>query len=82
MRAINDRLTYEMNYYSNNRKEHTMVTVRSAAYLCRLIKEKLLICDGCDVANQMREMKASVVSSCPLCRESVPETYEEVDKLK
>ena len=36
-----------------------------------------LICDGCDFANQMREMNESLPHTCPFCRHPVPKLEEE-----
>ena len=39
------------------------------------------VCDGCDYANQIREMEMGLQPTCPFCRESLPATYEERDRL-
>eukprot|EP00984_Skeletonema_dohrnii_P019251 scaffold9169_cov77-Skeletonema_dohrnii-CCMP3373.AAC.2 len=36
-----------------------------------------LICDGCDFANQMREMKEKLEKKCPFCRHPLPKSQEE-----
>ena len=39
------------------------------------------ICNGCHHANQKRELRARCVQKCPFCREPLPTTEEEGDKL-
>ena len=39
-----------------------------------------MICGGCDVANQMRELERSIQQKCPFCRKALPETNEEVNE--
>ena len=41
-----------------------------------------VICDGCDCANQIREMEMRLTPSCPFCRDPAPDTDEEIDKLR
>ena len=41
-----------------------------------------LICNGCSHANQKRERELRLQHSCPFCRESVPKTDEESEKLR
>ena len=50
---------------------------KSGMYMCC----SKFICDGCNQANQMREFRMRLRSSCPFCRKSLPETQEERDKL-
>jgi len=38
------------------------------------------ICNGCYHANQIREVKSSLILSCPFCREPTPATIEEGNK--
>eukprot|EP00984_Skeletonema_dohrnii_P003604 scaffold1220_cov104-Skeletonema_dohrnii-CCMP3373.AAC.9 len=38
-----------------------------------------VICLGCDVANQRREIKESLENICPFCRKAAPTTDEEAD---
>ncbi len=38
------------------------------------------ICNGCDYANKIREIKAGLEQRCAFCREPAPETDEEADK--
>ena len=40
-----------------------------------------LICNGCDYANQNREIQAGLKQRCAFCREELPETREELIKL-
>lgn len=40
-----------------------------------------LICNGCDYANQNREIQAGLKQRCAFCREELPETQEELIKL-
>ena len=35
------------------------------------------ICDGCDLANQKREIEGRLQANCPFCRKALPETEEE-----
>jgi hypothetical protein len=37
------------------------------------------ICNGCDHANKMREVKESLPNKCPFCRHLIPKTNEEMD---
>ena len=39
-----------------------------------------VICDGCNYANQMRELEGRLVPACPFCRHSVPKTKAEIIK--
>ena len=39
-----------------------------------------LICDGCELANQKREIEQGMEMRCPYCREPVPETLEETNQ--
>ena len=39
-----------------------------------------IICDGCAYANRIREKEASLIPSCPFCREPRPNTDEECNK--
>ena len=41
-----------------------------------------LICQGCEIANGMRELRMMQVPTCPFCRESVPITDEDIDKRR
>ena len=41
-----------------------------------------VICDGCVIANKIREDEASMVHSCPFCRKPLPDTDEEIDKQR
>eukprot|EP00984_Skeletonema_dohrnii_P012557 scaffold5111_cov84-Skeletonema_dohrnii-CCMP3373.AAC.6 len=41
-----------------------------------------LICDGCHIANQMREMKEKLEKKCPFCRHSLPESDEEAVQIR
>ena len=38
------------------------------------------ICDGCNVANNRREIEARLQPKCVFCREPLPKTYDEADK--
>jgi tetratricopeptide (TPR) repeat protein len=38
------------------------------------------ICNGCGIANQLREAEQGLELKCPYCREPVPSTKEEVEK--
>ena len=40
------------------------------------------ICDGCNYANQMREIETRRDQKCPFCREAAPETGAECDKQR
>ena len=40
-----------------------------------------LLCNGCDYANQNREIEAGWQQRCAFCREPMPKTDEECDKL-
>ena len=35
------------------------------------------ICEGCNLANQIRETEARLLPKCPFCRKAAPSTYEE-----
>ena len=37
------------------------------------------VCNGCDYANQMREMKERLDRKCPFCRHRTPQTYKEIN---
>jgi tetratricopeptide (TPR) repeat protein len=39
------------------------------------------ICQGCDYANQMRELEAGLEHRCTFCREPAPKSEEEYDKI-
>jgi hypothetical protein len=39
------------------------------------------ICDGCNLANKIREIKAGLEHRCPFCREPSPDTDEQHDSL-
>ncbi len=39
-----------------------------------------LICNGCNVANRIREMKEGLKQRCVFCREPAPKSQEEADK--
>jgi tetratricopeptide (TPR) repeat protein len=39
------------------------------------------ICDGCDCVNMRREKEQGLEHKCPYCREAVPETVEEAEKI-
>jgi hypothetical protein len=39
------------------------------------------ICDGCNLANKIREIKAGLEHRCPFCREPAPDTDEQHDSL-
>ena len=39
------------------------------------------ICDGCDVANQIREYERRLERKCPFCRNAMPKTDKEIDEL-
>ena len=41
-----------------------------------------LICNGCDYANTIRELKGRLEQKCPFCRHHVPKTQAEIDKNK
>ena len=38
------------------------------------------ICNGCNVANQMREIERRIQPKCPFCRKVTPKTEEEINK--
>ena len=38
------------------------------------------ICNGCDLANQKREIEAGLEHRCPYCREPAPKSQEEINK--
>ena len=40
-----------------------------------------LICRGCSYANFLREEEQGLAHRCPYCREPIPETQEEADKV-
>ena len=40
-----------------------------------------VVCNGCDFANQEREIKGRLPHACPFCRKTKPKTKEEADKL-
>ena len=40
-----------------------------------------IVCKGCCSANQMREAEMGLQRTCPFCREPIPKTEEECDKL-
>ena len=40
-----------------------------------------LVCDGCNYANQTREIEQRLYPKCPFCRHSAPKTKEEADKI-
>ena len=46
---------------------------KSAMYFCC----SKVICNGCNYANQMREVEMRLQQSCPFCRKPLPETDEE-----
>jgi tetratricopeptide (TPR) repeat protein len=39
------------------------------------------ICNGCNLANKKREIEQGLEQRCPYCREVLPKTVEEVDKM-
>eukprot|EP00985_Skeletonema_marinoi_P012309 scaffold5908_cov152-Skeletonema_marinoi.AAC.17 len=41
-----------------------------------------VICDGCNHANKMREVEASLQNKCPFCREPIPSTDEGFDNQR
>ena len=41
-----------------------------------------IICNGCVYANKRREKEMRLQQSCPFCREPLPRTEEEADKLR
>ena len=42
----------------------------------------IVICDGCEHANQMREIEGKLQQTCPFCRKPTPSTVEEGDKQR
>ena len=40
-----------------------------------------VICKGCEYANDKREIEMRLPQSCPFCRQALPDTDEEADKL-
>jgi hypothetical protein len=41
-----------------------------------------LICDGCDYANNIREMELKIEGKCPYCRHPAPKSEEEADRIR
>jgi len=41
-----------------------------------------IICNGCNIANQIREVKGKLLLKCPYCRHQLPQSQEEAAQIR